>query len=81
MALSGLVRALGGIAERAIAPVGVVADEVPRQCAVLAEVEHRALAAAGPTLADGADLVRPAVRALGSRTRCARAAHTGAART
>jgi uncharacterized protein len=41
MALSAVLRALGGIAERAIAPVGRVADEVPCQCAVLAEVEHR----------------------------------------
>jgi uncharacterized protein YqjF (DUF2071 family) len=41
VAVSGLLRALRGIAERAIAPVGLVADEVPRQCAALAEVEHR----------------------------------------
>ena len=35
------LRAVGGIAEWAIAPVGLVADEVPRQRAALAELEHR----------------------------------------
>jgi uncharacterized protein len=33
--------AVAGIAERAIAPLGLLADEVPRQRAALAEVEHR----------------------------------------
>jgi hypothetical protein len=37
MKLSGPLRTVAGMAERAIVPVGFVADEVPHQCAVLAE--------------------------------------------
>jgi uncharacterized protein len=35
------LRAIGGIAELAVTPAGLVADEVPRQRATLAEVSHR----------------------------------------
>jgi uncharacterized protein YqjF (DUF2071 family) len=36
-----VLRALTGVSERAIAPVGVVADEVPRQRAALRDISHR----------------------------------------
>jgi uncharacterized protein YqjF (DUF2071 family) len=40
-ALRSALRAIAGVTEAALAPIGVVVDEVPRQRAALRETEHR----------------------------------------